>query len=461
MFDRTRSFSALFVLVVVASTARAFADKIEHFFASHCVRCHGEKKRKGKVALHTLRADDLSAGRDLELWEKILEVLEANEMPPEDEPHPKDADRRAAAKWIGSTLKSRIEKDEKRPSTSTTRRLTNVEYENTMRDLLGFPLKLAENLPEDPEKPYRFNNTAEFMLLGPEQIDRYLENARRALASAIVDPEKPEVHRTRREWKAHGRDKGLGLDEVGVWGNRRHSPATGMGLKSFPKTGEFRIRVKASAILPPGIRELPLRLVMGYGLNVNSSTLRMEPVGTVRLRNTPDHPEVFDFRGRIENHPAKPGGTKNGKRAPDTMVITPQNLYDDGTLNDGRRNVAMPRAIVEWIEFEAPLTDEWPPKHHRRILFDSPLRESDPKAYVDAVLERFLSRAFRRPATREEMSRFAKIYELASKETESLESAVRETLSMALVSPQFLYHTVENEETSRQYELASRLSYFL
>ena len=132
------------------------------------------------------------------------------------------------------------------------RRLTNFEYENTIRDLIGFRLKLTDNLPKDPEKPYHFNNTAEFMLLGPEQVDRYLENARKVMASAIVDPEKPEVHKARREWQGHGLDRGMGLDEIGVWGNRRHSASGGMGLKSFPSTGEFVIRVQASAILPPG-----------------------------------------------------------------------------------------------------------------------------------------------------------------------------------------------------------------
>ena len=44
--------------------------------------------------------------------------------------------------------------------------ISNFEYENTIRDLIGFHLDLNDNLPDDPEKPYRFNNTAEFMLLG-------------------------------------------------------------------------------------------------------------------------------------------------------------------------------------------------------------------------------------------------------------------------------------------------------
>ncbi|MEM7231400.1 MAG: DUF1592 domain-containing protein [Planctomycetota bacterium] len=433
----------------------------ETFFATYCVRCHGPKRRKGKTTLHTLSLKSLREGRELERWEKVLDVLRGGDMPPEDERQPSADERHSLVEWIDEGLRAQVAKAKKDDTPPTARRLTNVEYENTMRDLLGFPLKLADNLPKDPSKPYRFNNTAEFMLLGPEQIDRYLENARRAMESVIVDPEPPEVHRTRREWKPHGLDRGLGLDEVGVWGNRRHSPATGLGLKSFPKTGEFRIRFKASAILPGGIRELPLRLVMGYGLNVNSSTQRMEPVGTVRLRNSPDEPKIFEFRGRMENFPAKPGGRRNGKLLPDSMVITPQNLYDDGTLNDGKRNLAMPRAVIEWMEFEAPIVEPWPPAHHTRILFPSPLRKSEPKKYVAEVLKRFLSRAYRRPATEGEISRFVRIYELISPETESFEAAMRETLALALVSPQFLFHSTSPGEDSRSYALASKLSYFL
>ena len=437
-----------------------FRAAVAPLFEAHCVKCHGPEKKKGKITLHDL-GGDLAAGHDLEKWESVLDMLMSGEMPPEDESQPSEAARTAAAKWIEEELRAAVAKEGEDDEASVARRLTNIEYENTMRDLLGFQLDLIENLPKDPVKPYAFNNTAEFMRLGPEQVDRYLECARRAMASAIVDPEVPEVHKSRREWLPHGLDKGLGSDELGVWGNRRHTPSTGMGLKSFPATGEFRIRFQASAILPPGIRELPLRLVMGYSLNINSSTQRIAPVGLVRLRNNPDDPQVFEFRGRIENHPAKPGLVKNGRRLPDSMTITPQNLYDDGTLNDGKRNLALPRAVINWMEFEAPVVDTWPPEHHTRILFDSPQRDSDPDAYVAEVLERFLSRAYRRPATDEEIARFAAIYRLVRPELGSLEAAMRETLAMALVSPQFLYHTVAGDETLRSYELASRLSYFL
>lgn len=439
----------------------SFTKEIAPFFETHCVSCHGPEKSKGKVTLHTLKGD-FTTDDELERWELIREVIESGEMPPEEEPQPDDAAREAVASWIDAGVRAAAGKSPEMETLPTTRRLTNFEYQNTMRDLLGFELNLIDNLPEDPVKPYAFNNSAEFMLIGMEQIGRYKESSRRAMASAIVDPGEPEVHRSRSEWKAHGIDRGIGGDELGVWGNRRNTPATGMGLKSFPKNGEYRIRVKASTILPPGVSEMPLRLVMGYGgLGENQSTFQIETVGTVRLRNSPDHPEVFEFRGRIENHPPRPPRAERGRLQPESMAITPQNLYDDGTLNEGDRNLSMPRAVIEWIEFEAPVTDVWPPEHHTRILFQSPLRESDRERYVREVLKRFIDRAYRRPSTDQEIERFVKIYELVRPDVETLEAAMRETLSMVLISPPFLFHTFSADEENWHYEQASKLSYFL
>ena len=451
----------------IPSGPRGFKSDVVPFFNSACVRCHGPDKNKGQLTLHTLDGD-LSAGQDLQRWESILEMLKSGQMPPDYAKQPSDADRKAVAAWIESGLREYVREASGQPAAPTTRRLTNFEYQNTMRDLLGFELNLAGNLPEDPVTPYHFNNTAEFMLIGPEQMDRYKENARRAMASAIVDPGKPTVHRSLRAWEPRApRERGMQPDEVGVYGNRRNTAATGANLKSWPTTGEFRIRVKAGAILPPGYTEVPLRLLMGYNLNENSSTLQVEPVGTVRLRNTVDELQVFEFRGRIENYPQQPGRVTPRGVSPPTMTITPQNLFDNGELNDHLRgfdtswNLATPRVVVRSIEFEAPVTDVWPPEHHTQILFESPLRQSDPDAYVREVLKRFMTRAFRRPVTDDELDRFVKIHAIFASEFDTLEAAMRETLAMVLISPQFLYHTVADGADARQYELASRLSYFL
>ena len=444
-----------------------YTSQVVPFLKTHCVACHGPDKSKGKITVDTLDGE-LSAGHELERWGKILKMLETGEMPPEDEKQPSNAERKAVIAWIHSSFRSYAKLAGPMVAVPLARRLTNFEYQNTMRDLLGFELKLIKSLPEDPVKPYRFNNTAEFMLIGPEQMDRYLECARQAMASVIVDPSKPEVHRTQKQWKFEASPTAMSAAEIGVYGGGggRFGVSKGMGLKSWPKTGEFRIRVKASAILPPGTDSVPMRLLMGYDLNENQSTFQVEPIGTLRLTNSPEKSQVFEFRGHIENFPIRPSRGVKVKVIPPTITITPQNLYDNGELNDHHTDklwpLTAPRAVVESIEFEAPFAEVWPPEYHSRILFESPLRKTDKSGYVREVLSRFMNRAYRRPVAIDELDRFVKIYNLLAADFQTMEEAMRETLAMVLISPQFLYHTVaEDRAKMRQYELASNLSYFL
>jgi len=449
----------------MASGTPGLESRVKPFFTAHCVKCHGPKQPKGELALHTLRNVPTS-GEELEKWETILDMLESSEMPPADEPQPDPDEMQAVIQWIESSMRDAVRTGDHPQPHPTTRRLTNVEYQNTLRDLIGFELDVIDALPKDPIKPYEFNNTGELMRIGPEQIDRYLEVARRAMASAIVDPGEPVVHKTRREWVKNNLYRGLAWDEIGVYGNSRHTVAQGIGLKSFPKTGDFRIRIKTAAILPPGYDQVPLRLIMGNDIQINSSTREVREVGVVNLNNSPDEPRTLEFTGRIENFPPLPGRTVNGKRQPDRMSITPQNIFDDGSLNDrysygNLRNIDLPRVVIEWIEFESPTTDVWPPAHHTAILFESPLRTSDPGAYVRAVLKRFMNRAYRRSVSDAEVELFAKVYQLVKPELKTLEAALRETLSMVLISPQFLYHTEADPATNAHYAMASRLSYFL
>lgn len=445
-----------------------YRSHVEPFFETYCIRCHGGEKSKGEMTLNTLDGDLASgASGELDRWEKIHEVLGDGEMPPEGEKQPSAAERESVQAWIDQGMRDHVAKASDVRAAPLARRLTNFEYQNTMRDLLGIDLELIKDLPEDPAKPYHFNNSAGFMLLGPEQFDRYLKTARRVLASAIVDPETPEVHRQTWSFEPKGPAFAAMLsDEIGVYTGGAAGTAV---VKSWPETGEYLIRVTAAAILPPGYKEVPLRIVMGSDLRHDSGTGDYTPVGTVHLTNDVEHLRTFEFRGRIENHPIQVGEvTKNGQ-APATRVIYSQNLFDNGQLNDKHGShfdnawqLSVPRAVVRSIEFEAPVVDVWPPEHHARILPASPLRSADPDAYVRQVLGAFITRAYRRPASHEEVERFFKLYKMLEPQFDSLEATMRETLSMVLVSPQFLYHTVAADElTTPDYELASRLSYFL
>ncbi|MFZ9937599.1 MAG: DUF1592 domain-containing protein, partial [Luteolibacter sp.] len=459
------------VLGAIPAGEAGHRSHIKPFFETYCIQCHGPEKSKGKITLHTLDGN-LAAGADgeLERWETILDVLKHGEMPPEEEKQPSNAEREAVKAWIDQGMRDHVAKASDVEFKPLARRLTNFEYHNTMRDLLGIDLDLIQDLPQDPEKPYHFNNSAEFMLLGPDKLERYLQTARRALASAIVDPVKPKVHRQQWTFGSEGPAfASAKTDEIGIFGNRNGTVATGVAVDSWPDTGEYRIRIKAAAILPPGFKEVPLRIVMGSQLRSDAGTGNFAPVGMVYLNNTVDDMREFEFRGRIENHPIQVGRVSANGQSSSKRYIYPQNLFDNGQLNDHHRSHldtswqnSVPRAVVRTIEFEAPVFDVWPPAHHTRILPESSLRSADPDAYIRGVLERFISRAFRRPASQDEQERFFQLYKMLEPSFDTIEETMRETLAMVLISPQFLYHTVAADGlTTPGHELASRLSYFL
>lgn len=473
-----RGFTALALWVAMASAATAripagkagFEQSVRPFLEEHCFRCHGPDEAKGKLTLHKLTGVG-GSDEEMETWEDILIMLEDGDMPPDDEAQPNEKDRHAITTWIDQSIRDAAQQSSEKTHVTVARRLTNFEYENTMRDLLGVDLHLAEKLPKDPVKPYEFNNSAELMRLGPEQINHYLESARHALASAIVEGERPEVKTHRREWSteipkpdAKGNVR-LPQSHIGVFGNGRGTAAHGASLSDFPERGPFKLRFKASAVLTKGATEVPLHWIMGEHIQVNSSTRRVKPVGTTIL--TKAQPQVFELSGLIENYPAETNRQHRGRSLPDSITITPLNIFDDGTVGDDRSffktsNKEVSRASLEWLEVEWPVYDTWPPASHTRILFDSPLRESDPDSYVKQVLQRFMGRAYRRPATTEEVERFFRIYQMVAPEMKSFEAAMRETLAMVLISPQFLMHTVTTDgTTSKEHALASRLSYFL
>jgi len=111
----------------------------------------------------------------------------------------------------------------------------------------------------------------------------------------------------------------------------------------------------------------------------------------------------------------------------------------------------------------------------RKILFRAPSSPADYQDCAREVLERFLRRAYRRPITGGELSRFLKLFNLALENGDSYERGIELAVQAALVAPQFLFRVeLLNSGRSKsprsktpvtipigEFELASRLSYFL
>ena len=80
-----------------------------------------------------------------------------------------------------------------------------------------------------------------------------------------------------------------------------------------------------------------------------------------------------------------------------------------------------------------------------------------------AVIERFTSRAFRRPATQQEITDLGSLYQRMRQSGHSPYHSIREVIEVILISPHFLFRneTVEGRKKVTQFEMANRLSYFL
>jgi len=151
-----------FAWLSAASVADDFQQKLQPIFARHCVKCHGGEKVKGKVNLNEIA----NAGQLLakpELIKEIIDVIDAGDMPPEDEPQLQPTDR--SELLISLKVMLRDAATGQAAKRNPPRRLNRFQYNNAVRDLfqlnrdvfaLSEKLMTREtiylNAPEMPER---------------------------------------------------------------------------------------------------------------------------------------------------------------------------------------------------------------------------------------------------------------------------------------------------------------------
>jgi hypothetical protein len=121
-------------------------DSVLPVFQMHCVKCHGQDgKMKGKVDLLAIK--DLSAlGQQPELLGKIIEAIDFDEMPPEDEPQLDPKERVTLLEELEALRHQSLAGKRMYPRTPI-RRMNRFQYNNAVIDL--FELQgVVFSLPE-------------------------------------------------------------------------------------------------------------------------------------------------------------------------------------------------------------------------------------------------------------------------------------------------------------------------
>jgi hypothetical protein len=155
---------------------RQFAQTVRPFLASYCIVCHGGARPAAQFDLR--RYDTMkSVIQDYPRWALLLEKLTAKEMPPKVAPQPPADVRQGVIGWVLAVRMNEARRNAGDPGPVLLRRLSNAEYNNSIRDLTGVDMRPTREFPVDPANTAGFDNSGESLSMSPALLNKYLQAA--------------------------------------------------------------------------------------------------------------------------------------------------------------------------------------------------------------------------------------------------------------------------------------------
>ncbi|MEO2168651.1 MAG: DUF1587 domain-containing protein, partial [bacterium] len=168
--------------------AQQYDSSIRPLLESHCLKCHNDDLAEGDLDL--ARMESLTAvRRELRIWQKVLFMIENAEMPPQKSKPLTTEQYETLRSWVVTYLDAEAHANAGDPGRVVIRRLTNVEFDRTVRDLTGIDFHPTREFPEDSAAGEGFTNTGESMVMSPALLDKYLDAAQELASHAVLLPE--------------------------------------------------------------------------------------------------------------------------------------------------------------------------------------------------------------------------------------------------------------------------------
>jgi len=150
----------------------------------YCVTCHNDRVKAGGLVLAGL--DVARPASDAATWEKVVRKMRGRMMPPAGLPRPDEATYNALVSDLESSLDAAAASRPNPGRTDTFRRLSRVEYQNAIRDILDLDVDVAALLPKD-DASHGFDNVSNGEL-SPTLLERYLAAAQKVSRAAVGGP---------------------------------------------------------------------------------------------------------------------------------------------------------------------------------------------------------------------------------------------------------------------------------
>jgi len=178
-----------------------YAEKVKPVLAKYCLDCHSTRKKKGDLDLERFSSLD-AIRKDLKPWPMVVENLDNGEMPPKKSAQPTADERRLLAAWTRSMLDAEARARAGDPGRVVLRRLSNAEYNHTIRDLTGVDLEPARDFPADGAAGEGFTNSGDALVMSPTLFNKYLNAAKEIASHAVLLPDgfRFSPAKTQRDW---------------------------------------------------------------------------------------------------------------------------------------------------------------------------------------------------------------------------------------------------------------------
>lgn len=422
-----------------ADADAVYASEIRPLMKQFCWGCHtGDDAEAGLQLSAFSNVAAMKKKRDQ--WKKILKMVDGRAMPPADADQPAVEQRNKLVNWIDETLFYVDCNQPADPGRVTIRRLNRVEYNNTIRDLLGVTHRPAEDFPSD-DVGSGFDNIGDVLSLPPLLFEKYMDAAERLAGEVIVlaDPNARttlDSNQLRMEGAAQSRGGSVIMT----------SRATVFGKFDVVATGRYKLLIRAAADLAGD--SLPkMEVVAGRNEKTFEVDKRRGTTGTYQMEITAQR-GTLDVAAAFTNDYYNPSGPKGDRD---------RNLY-----------------IYE-ITLQGPLliTEKSTNGLQREVMAKRPANPKDPAQVAKSaapILRKLANLAFRRQVEPEELEQLVGLVQLVVNERdESFERGMQVAISAILVSPHFLFRIEADSDPNdanhrhaiSNLELASRLSYFL
>ncbi len=460
---RHKNIAILIVLqlsLLVSNESHSWGKSVDSFLEQKCHSCHNAEVSEANLNLASLQFD-LTNRNNFAIWKRVLERVSTGEMPPKEEPRPLKSDIEQFVSDLEAPMLAADQADIAANGRVRSRRLTRIEYEYTLHDLLGIDIPLKDLLPEDPAS-HGFETVAAGQQLSHYQLARYLDVADIALEEAFnrakTGDKKYSLHLTpeqltKGQGKGNYRGPELRNGESISWpiGTQFYGRLTSVEI---PDDGWYRITLRNVRAINPGEDGAVWGTLRSGVCYSNAPLLYM--VGLVEATTMPRDIvyEAWIQSGHILELKPNDGALKRTKTGLNggTVSYIGRDIEKEGVSGIAHKGIDIERIY--------PIAD------HTRVndsLFadtDEKSIEANPSQALDTLVARFASRAFRRPLDSAQIAPYSEIGHKALSDGESFTDSLRASYRAVLCSPRFLTF-VESPGVLDCYAVASRLSYAL